>query len=473
MGGAIYNEKGSFSTFINCVMNANFAYGYATYANEHTNIYCCDGAQCIVISDNFKMYVFNISSVADLKNAADFIKNNIDKYGHIKYDCINLNFVTGGKMVSHTYDKSDFGKYKFLFDTTNVPILLINGNGLNIKTRGINKNDEFHFLNVSAGSYVIIRNLTIAGFNTPIINHGSLNIDNCLFYKNTVDYNVSKDYGGAIRNYGMLHCLNSSFILNYAKKGGAIYNDNGILVLENCDFFNNTAYKHGGAIFNHYAIMLANGCNFSSNTAKSDGGAIYNDFSYASFINNDFLDNYASAGKDMYNYASSYDCKILSDYPKKLNHNLFITNDCPNEAVRWTLRASEVILTVAGGFFVEAVTGGGATEFVLAAIVGMLLAGGEEAIESVCLDHYTDVSGTIYMVIVSGLIDGLFTVSGTKLGTLISTNLIKKFVLGGIEILGEVITECIPRIGDEIIAPENTYFKYNYPLDFEVVPINN
>lgn len=483
-GGAIYNEKGSFSTFINCFMEANFEYGYGTYANKHTNIHCCDGAQCIVISKEFKNYTFNISSIADLKKVANFIKNNDDN--NKSYDCINLNFVTY-KSNEMIYSKSDFKNYKFLFDTVNVPILIINGNDVCIKTKDITKSDAFHFLNVSAGSYVIIRNLTLQGFNTPIINHGSLNIDNCLFYNNSVDYNFYKDYGGAIRNYGMLHCANSSFISNYAKKGGAIYNDKGILVLENCSFCSNTAYKHGGAIYNYYAIMLANECNFYSNIAKSKGGAIYNDFSYASLINYDFSDNSASDGIDIHNYESSYDCKVFADYQelkdnvfilaynqRKSKFNLFITDDRPNEAIRWALRVGEVVLTIAGGLIIEAVTQGAATQFIVGALVGMALAGGEEAIESVCLDHYMDVKGTIYMVLVSGIIDGAATVSGIKIGKLLSgTNTVKNLILGGIDTIGEVITEVIPRLGDEIIAPDDSYFKYNYPLDFEIAPINN
>ena len=57
--------------------------------------------------------------------------------------------------------------------------------------------------------------------------------------------------------------------------GGAIYVDNGILNLEDCNFINNNATNRGGAVFiawnNNAGSYAIRNCNFTNNTALRDG----------------------------------------------------------------------------------------------------------------------------------------------------------------------------------------------------------
>ena len=70
--------------------------------------------------------------------------------------------------------------------------------------------------------------------------------------------------------------------------GGAIYN-NGVLVLNNCTFVNNKATL-GGAIYNN-GTMILNNCTFESNTVSVSGGAIYNLQNNLIIQNSSFFNN--------------------------------------------------------------------------------------------------------------------------------------------------------------------------------------
>jgi predicted outer membrane repeat protein len=107
------------------------------------------------------------------------------------------------------------------------------------------------------------------GFERRISNYGKATIDHSAF--------VSRVGSGGIVNTGTLQVRNSTFSGNDSETaGGAIENAReGVLVLDNCEFFGNGA-RRGGAIENDGHALIKN-CDFLKNSAFFfGGGAIYN-----------------------------------------------------------------------------------------------------------------------------------------------------------------------------------------------------
>ena len=63
---------------------------------------------------------------------------------------------------------------------------------------------EFHFMIIAQNKTVILSSLTISGFNTVIENNGLLCLRNTILSHNIMDYKSDPDYGGAIKNLGVI-----------------------------------------------------------------------------------------------------------------------------------------------------------------------------------------------------------------------------------------------------------------------------
>ena len=131
--------------------------------------------------------------------------------------------------------------------------------------------------------------------------YASAHINNCTFNNNLADY-----YGGAISLYDCdVVVLNSEFISNKAKKGGAIsiLEGMGNLTVVNSSFTNNFASDMGGALeidalntySTHYFADIYNST-FKSNTANYGGAIVAGDanINYCTFIGN-VANNYGGA----------------------------------------------------------------------------------------------------------------------------------------------------------------------------------
>jgi hypothetical protein len=146
---------------------------------------------------------------------------------------------------------------------------------------GIRPTATVEFQNVS-----FINGLTDEGGG--IFNQGYLTLYGC-----TLEQNLAR-LGGGIYNEGTLRVYRSSFSKNQARqssdpfdpvyRGGALYNDEGTVVIETTTFTDNTAndesmdYGEGGAILNYYGqVTLGSGAILNNNHAEAWGGAIYND----------------------------------------------------------------------------------------------------------------------------------------------------------------------------------------------------
>lgn len=146
--------------------------------------------------------------------------------------------------------------------------LVFNGKGNVIKAKNNDEDDLFKFLYVEKNCVVGINNLTLSHFNTAILNHGTCVIANSILKDNRINTMVKEDYGGAIDNRGNLVCFNCTFVNNYAKYGGAVYNSLGYCQLINCTFNNNLAYASDGCndIYNHNSAF----CELVNSTTSVD-----------------------------------------------------------------------------------------------------------------------------------------------------------------------------------------------------------
>lgn len=469
-GGAVYNEKGSQSIFIDCCFNENNAYDCGSRSletDDMQNIYTLSGASCLVLNHNDEIKYVNIYSQTDYEN----FLNQMDNVNHVKF--LVLNFTSPivcnvNRMISMPY----------------VENLYILGNGATINVNDRDDSNEYNFLELRKGQFCLIENLNIVGFNIAIINKGSLAISQSTFNNNRADYIVKQDYGGAIYNdEGLITISETTFKNGYAKYGGAIYNEKGIISCKDSIFASNKAYSDGGAIYNNVGVVYCEGCNFTSNaaddggaifnhygvltlygnifnksTADGDGGAIYNDFGRVVIGNCTFIDSKAENGRELYNYGEEAEYVIMNDTLVIRNgviSKMDITSDEPSEALRIVLRIGEIvacyILVAVAGYFLSP----GVATFV-GFIGGALLAGVEELIEGVYLDHNFNFFNCLIMMGIAGAFDAgcswLSSYIGRtcfKVGTAAISTAAKTgyaIVSAGIEFTGEVLTEFIPRI---------------------------
>ena len=478
-GGAVYNYKGSQSMFFNCIFTGNIASSKADFGYIQTadgdNIFTSKGANCFISNNDDNIYSISINTTSDLNNAL----NAITKLGHVR-DLV-IDFAPNANIK---ISKSE--GFKFSFDY--VENLFILGNGATISVDTENS-DECHFLKVSKGQNYQINNLVIKGFNRAIINEGSLSLTNTTFSNNKCDYCISKDYGGAIYNdEGILYLTECRFENSYAKYGGAIYNNHGVVRCSNCSFESNTAYSDGGAIYNYEGHLVCIQTLFSKNNAEDDGGAIYNDhgemvlndnvfdrsvaadeggaiyndFGSITLSNNIFSESQAATGNDLFTYGeesryySANDSFVIRQVEDGfICQKLKVTSDSASEAIRWTLRISEISLCIALciACSVSGMPESAAT--VIGFVGGGLFAAGEELIEDCYLDHNFNVWNVVVMAVIAGIIDGAATGAGTwigkscfKVGTPAFTSAAKlklEAICFCLELGGEILTEFLPR----------------------------
>ena len=142
----------------------------------------------------------------------------------------------------------------------------------------------------------------ISGGNGPLI------INNCKFAGNT-----AIDRGGAISNFGPLTITGCTFSANAAARGGAIFTNTPAFVVgqpdpaqnftvKNSTFSGNSATNRGGAIYNENGLTLIQSCTIAGNRAPAGQGAgiaIYGDNSTRSRVQNSIIaDNRAGGAAD-------------------------------------------------------------------------------------------------------------------------------------------------------------------------------
>ena len=118
------------------------------------------------------------------------------------------------------------------------------------------------------------------GVGGAIYNYGTLNITQSNLNNNTA---TGQQYGvgGAIENYGLLTIIHSILENNKAGnsndgtgRGGAIDNSGGSFNISNSTLTNNTAYEDGAAIYNEWGVVVVEENYFIANNAPTNGKPI-------------------------------------------------------------------------------------------------------------------------------------------------------------------------------------------------------
>jgi methionine-rich copper-binding protein CopC len=90
--------------------------------------------------------------------------------------------------------------------------------------------------------------------------------------------NGNSDFGGAIKNSGKLTLTNTYLSKNTASSGGAVWNE-GTMTITGCTFESNVGNSSsygGGAIYSENGNIIISNSNFTQNLAKFMGGAVFN-----------------------------------------------------------------------------------------------------------------------------------------------------------------------------------------------------
>ena len=495
-GGAVYNDKNSNSIFIDCKFSGNWAKGkiVETIGSDYhdsdlvmracdlNNIYTDDLAHCTFfdsdVSNGVTFLNLNIKNFDDFKKALTIVK----QLGHVHNLC--LNFTKGVYEIPNDFEGINFEYVENLF---------IKGNGAQFKVKNSDPSKDCHFLILLKHRNCIMKNITLNGFNKAIINKGSLTIYDYLFKYNKCDYYVSKDYGGSIYNHksGVVYLDRAKFYDGYAKYGGAIYNDHGQIIANNCVFKNNHAYDDGGVIYNEYGYVKFTNCSYNYNVAKSEGGVIFNH--YGSFVSiGDKFDNClaSESGSAIYNdfgnvvlYNDTFinpDKDFLLNYGKEVKivsinstevhntndgikvQNITVSNDAPNEIARTAVRVGEAVAAVIVGAVVVLSPLKPAAQAAVCFALGAIMAAGEELYEECYLDHNFNLLNCLAMSLEAGVIDAI---SSHLIDTIISDSVraayprISKFLVFGLELTEEVLTEFVPRF--DLTDTESNEIPYN------------
>ncbi|MHC4883266.1 MAG: choice-of-anchor Q domain-containing protein, partial [Planctomycetota bacterium] len=123
---------------------------------------------------------------------------------------------------------------------------------------------------------------------------GGLTLSGCAFGSNT-----ARQLGGAVYvQSGSVTAVDCRFTQNTAADGGAMFHDAAAGGLAGCVFTENTAtladwYHGGGAIFNRDSDLTIQDCQFIENTGGWDGGAIENARSSPHIVQCEFTGNVA------------------------------------------------------------------------------------------------------------------------------------------------------------------------------------
>ena len=83
-------------------------------------------------------------------------------------------------------------------------------------------------------------------------------------------------HGGGMINFGDPGIANCTFLGNWARLGGGLFNQGSASVVTGCTFLQNTAREDGGGMYNTAGNLSIAGCTFYGNIAYSLGGGMKN-----------------------------------------------------------------------------------------------------------------------------------------------------------------------------------------------------
>ena len=286
-GGVLYAETNSFTSFIAC-----------KFLSKHDNIYASNKSSVVFYDLNDSIFDFIVNNsylsmissfcvrdINSLNSNTSLILNysDVDSLLKVHNDIKSFNNASGYviNLENKTYSFNQ-DQYKNMIDQRKewrtkildpliyyIPLkdrgildmdsraIVVNGHGATIKLEMNSINNDYHFAYVPKHSSLTLVNITFSGFNSAILNYGTLFIINCTFEGNSYYSILEYSNGGAIKNYGGIYCFNSTFANNSASKGGAIYSEGASAqaLIVNCSFSNNKIASLKSIFYNDFNAL--------------------------------------------------------------------------------------------------------------------------------------------------------------------------------------------------------------------------
>ena len=218
--------------------------------------------------------------------------------------------------------------------------LILKGQGNSV----IDANNSNGFFRTSAGTTIQLVGLTFFNAETGdtetggIVNNGILIVNNCTFKQNT-GWGTE---GGAIHNSGSCDVYNSTFFSNTAKKGGSFYGDkHSILNVYNCLFIKGSS-KEGNCFNIKEGTANIYNCNFVNCSAKS--GIIHTKKGNVNIYNSNFTNSRAV------DYAA---CVDVDKESSVLIENCIFNRCSSTGGVIWNTNGEKVGTGDGGAVYVE------------------------------------------------------------------------------------------------------------------------
>ncbi len=252
-GGAIYNS-GDLSGYGITISGSNAIYGGAVYAFGSSSSTSTATFSQSVFTSNYATYgsvAYLYYGDVTISGSSSLVYSNTSTYsgGAFQIETSGTLTISGGAQVySNTSLLGDGGA-------------IYNNGGSVIISSGSTIYDNSTRQNGGAiyndGGSVTISDSTI--YNSDALEGGAI-------------YNTGADAELIISNGSVIHDCNAT-----AGSGGAIYNDAYVLINDS-DFYDNSATENGGAIFTDSVLVIENGSSFTNTSTGAtavNGGAIY------------------------------------------------------------------------------------------------------------------------------------------------------------------------------------------------------
>ena len=271
-----------------CITLSYFANNYDQYnADPNMTLLISEGNHSLNVGFSVSNVVeFSMLSVNDTLTSLVIICDEGSNFNFSNIDSVNMNgltFVGCGGSIVESVDQITIQRSRFVgYKNSTTSMTIIGSNASLTETIfashqvGSHRNSRYQLPFSSDGQYSIATGAMVGG--ALIVTHSTLVIDNCQFEEN------SANMGGAIFSERESNIIirNSTFISNRATScqnelcyGGALFvHGTGKVSIFECNFENNTSDRDGGmaAIFN--ATLLVSHCYIDENTATRYGGAV-------------------------------------------------------------------------------------------------------------------------------------------------------------------------------------------------------
>ena len=330
------NNSGITISKDNFVINGN---GHTIDANNQSAIFSINGTNIIINnltfinSNSYEGSVFNVLGNCSLTTNNVILENDtagkgvISVYGQYtsngdrfidstsaKYGVINVRDNAAASFDNALMMSSKQLDWGFIYAYDNVYITVVNSTFANTTSR--------YTAAISGSTVTRIKNSKFINLHADVTagaigvkNARVCEIHNCTFVNATSVKNAGAIFADVFNPKDNMSVLvtDSNFVNCYSEFGGALMQLDGDLIMDNCNFTNNSAVFDGGAIYTSYADVTITNSQFMDNHVQyggtdrpACGGTIFCDMGGFDLINCTLADSQANYGGAIYLYDTNY-----------------------------------------------------------------------------------------------------------------------------------------------------------------------